>query len=374
MAIPYGPKGSGDIRKANSLPRGMSSFPVVGGGLGGLPVEAQQTIPPRAILVYGNGGMSVYDGKTLENITSTFVSNPTLVSSAGGTERLNVTSNNRYLGFGSWARSPNLKGAVADTSTTPWTFYSNFTGLALPGTGNDIVERVAPSTNGLYVIGQSGAGTDEGVFSFTVPSTEYAGQPTQFTTTIPWSSNTMPITIGDTAWIIAGTSWYKFTFTTQTLSYVGVTNVSPATGDTGYVSFNSTKTVALLSSSNTLYKVDISSGTPVFVASYATGISGVTIRSAALSPDGTRAICACTGGKVFLYTFATGVLRELRTPSGFTDTWDGVDFFDDGNNYVVTGVSSTGYSHLGRIIDGGYVSLLDGTNCGYNILCLRQIV
>lgn len=350
-------------------------FPVVGNGLGGLPVRAPKAAPPRAIIVYGNSGISVYSGTTLENITSTFVSNPTLVATAGGSERLNVTSNNRYLGFGSWARSPNLKGAVADTSTLPWTFYSNFTGLALPFDGNDSVIRLAPSTNGLFVVGNSGNGTDEGVFSFTSPSTEYTGQPTAFTTTIPWSTDTVTVTIGDIAWIVSGTSWYKFTFTTQTLAYIGVTDVSPAYASSR-ISFNSTNTIALVNSGNTLYKVDISSGTPVFVASYATGISGVTTRSAALSPDGTKAICACSGGKVFLYTFATGALKELRTPAGTpVENWDDVDFFNDGDTYVVTGIAGTLTTHLGQITSGGYVKSFGAPNStGYNILCLNPIV
>jgi hypothetical protein len=332
------------------------------------------TIPPRAILVYGNSGIYVYNGTTLANVTSTFVSNPTLVASAGGTERVNVTSNNRYLGFGSWARAPALKGAVADTNTTPWTFYSNFTGLAIPGTGNDIVERLAPSTNGSFVIGESGNGTDKGVFSFTAPSTEFTGQPTQFTS-IPFSADTMPITIGNTAWIIAGANWHKFTFTSSTLAFVSTTNVSPASSGNGYISFDSTNTVALINLSNTLYKVDISSGTPVYVAAYSPSVSPNTVRSTVLSPDGTKAILVCNNAKVYVYTFATNSTVAMSTPSGFTGNWDSVDFFADGNNYVVVGAGSDGYSHLGRISSGGYVSLLGGTNYGgYNVRCLRPIV
>ena len=331
-------------------------------------------IPPRVILVYGNSGIYVYNGTTLANVTGTYVSNSSLVKTAGGTERVNVTSNNRYLGFGSWARSPALKGAVADTNTTPWTFYSNFTGLAIPGTGNDIVERLAPSTNGLYVMGESGSGTDKGVFSFTTPGTEYTGQPSQFTS-IAVNAGTIMTTIGDNAWVIEASTWYKFTFTSSTLAYVSTTSVTPASNGSGYISFDSTNTVALLNSGNTIYKVSIATGTPVYVASYSPNVSPNTIRSTSLSPDGTKAVLVCNNAKVYVYTFATNTTTAMTTPSGFTGNWDNVDFFADGNNYVVVGAGSNGYSHLGRISSGGYVSLLGGTNYGgYNVRCLRPIV
>lgn len=335
-------------------------------------------IPPRAILVYGNSGIYVYNGTTLANVTSTYVSNPTLVATAGGDEVVNVTSNNRYLGFGSWAQSPALKGAVADTNTTPWTFYSNFTGLAIPGTGNDIVEQLAPSTDGLYVMGESGAGTDKGVFSFTTPATEYTGQPSQFTSIVN-SSNTIMFTRGNDAWVVNGVTWYKFTFTSSVLAYVSTTSVSPAQSNTptgqGIASLDSAGTTALLSNGNTLYKVSLATGTPAYVASYSPNVSPNAIRAATLSPDGTKAVLACNNGKVYVYTFATNTTTSMSTPAGFVGNWDSADFFADGNNYVVAGAGGNGYSHLGRISSGGYVSLLGGTNYGgYNVRCLRPIV
>lgn len=334
--------------------------------------------PPRAILVYGNSGIYVYDGTTLANVTSTYVSNPTLVATAGGDERVNVTSNSRYLGFGSWARSPALKGAVADTTTTPWTFYSNFSALPLPGDGNDIVEQVAPSTNGLYVMAESGAGLGKGVFSFTTPSTQYSGQPTQFSSTAT-SSNTIMFTNGNDAWMVVGVTWYKFTFTSSVLTYVSTTSVSPAQSQNptgaGVVTLDSTGTIALLSSTTTLYKVSLASGTPSYVASYTPSVSPNQIRTATLSPDATKAVLACNNGTVYIYTFATNSTVSMTTPAGFAGNWDDVDFFADGDNYVVVGVGANGYSHRGSISRGGYVSLLGATNYGgYNVRCLRPYV
>lgn len=330
-------------------------------------------IPPRAILVYGNDGMYVYDGRTLVNVTSTYVSNPTLVATAGGSERLNVTSTNRYLGFGSWAGSGAIKGAVADTNTTPWTFYSGFP-LSVPGTGNASLQRVAPSTNGLYVMAESGSNTDKGIFSFTSPATEYTGQPTQFTS-ITTAPQTIMFTRGNDAWVITGTTWYKFTFTSSILTYVSTTNVTPADSSSGYISFDSTGTIALVATNNNMYKVDFSSGTPTYVASYIISIPGFTMRSMSLSPDGTKAILVGGSAKVYAYTLATGVATALTTPSGYTGNWDDVDFFEDGDSYVVVGASSNNYSHVGRISTNGYVSLLGSLNYGgYNVRCLRPIV
>ena len=187
---------------------------------------------PALIMIYGNSGIKVYSGEDNTDVTSTYLNSPTLSASAGGYERTSVTgysTNQRYLGFGSWARGSAVNGAVADRGTTPWTQYSNFSGLSLPGTGNDSVNRVTPRADGQRVAAHSGTGTDKGVFSFTNPSTEYGSQPSDFAA----DATTCFLSQGDYLWVAQGRRWKKFNWSGNTLSLISNYNFSSTHGEVG---------------------------------------------------------------------------------------------------------------------------------------------
>jgi hypothetical protein len=337
-------------------------------------------IPPEQILIYGNSGPKVYDGTTYGNVTSTYI--PSLspaLATAAGYEQVWVTDNNRYIGFGSWARSPNSKGGACDRSTTPWTFYLSYTGLSLPGTGNDFVQWAVPNSSGQYVAATSGTSTDEGVFSLTSPSTEYTGQPALFTA--GWQAGSCSaFSRGSYLWVIEGSTLYRFTFTASVLSGGLSYNLASAFSnvsidDTGKFKANLNDVAAYVSGNGYINIVDlsVSPGSSSITAQKYLG-SATTSGACTISPDG-KYVVADSNGNVILYDITANSLTTLSKDPSTAGAYTDFDFFADSNYFVATSTSSNA-SAVYSISSGGFIERLGGGSNfgGYNIRALYPIV
>lgn len=327
---------------------------------------------PAFIMIYGNSGVRLYSGEGNTDVTSTYISSPSLVSSAGGYERTSVTgysTNQRYIGFGSWARSPALKGAVADRNTTPWTYYSNFTGLALPGTGNDSVNRITPRADGARVAGHSGNSTDKGIFSFTSPSTEYTSQPATFDA----DTATGFLAQGSNLWTVQGRTWKKFDWSGNTLSLTSSYGFASNRGEIGdgRISMTQDENYACVVRYNMQVTIVDISGTTASEHYYYNGAIS-SIYGSEISPDGKYvAMCRNASPYVYILDTDTDTLMSQTVQSGFTQSRAAVSWFPDSKHYAVVGTSSnTGW--VGSVDSGGWIYDINSgsTVGGYNINCL----
>lgn len=326
---------------------------------------------PALIIIYGNSGAAVYDPEADTDVTSTYMSSPSLVATAGGGERLTLSPNQTYLGFGSWARSPALKGATADRTTTPWTQYSNYTGFSIPGTGNDSVKMLAPRNDGLRVAGQSGNGDDEGVMSLTSPSTEYTGQPSQFTSIS--ASSTFFVTDGY-LWIISGSNLLCFGWSSNTLSYQSSTSLVSVPAQQ-YIGLTTGHTkVGYTSSTGYAAVYDVTTTTPTLSYSYNLGYSS-SVQSSKLSPDG-RYILMMRNVAPYISVLDTtdNSVTAMTVPSGWTNSRGDISWFPDSDGFVVVKTSANN-AWIGSFSSGGYLNMLNGGSnpMGYNVQCLYNL-
>jgi len=330
---------------------------------------------PAFIMIYGGSGVKLYAGEDNNDVTSSYISSPTLVSTAGGMERVSISgTNQRYIGFGSWGRSPAKKGAVADrgTSNSTWTQYSNFN-VSLPGTGNDSVNRVTPSSDGARVAVHSGNGTDKGIFSFTSPSTEYGSQPSQFAAA---AATTVYFSQGNYLWTVEETrKWSKFLFTANTLVHQGTVTFSgtdegkPADGR---VTLTSDGTKACTVSKVGIISIVDITGSSASISSTKNAGFSYSVYGSAISPDGSKVlICRNTADRVYVYDVAADTITGQTLKSGWAQARADVSWFADNDTYAVTGTSSNS-AWVGSASNGGWLyNINSGTSVGgYNIDCL----
>jgi hypothetical protein len=373
MALPYGPKQTGDIRIANPLPRGMGSFPVVGKGLGGLPVRTTTTETlPSAIAFYTNGIsiLDVFDGKW-NRITDVIAPTQPTSNASGSMEQMWMPPRQKkWIGMGAYGQGTNTKGSVIDISTNPWVVYENYTAIGNDGSGNSIIRNMAPSPAG-FVAGfdQSSAG-DEAVCNITTKA-EVTGQPAQFTSAT--GGGTMKV-YGNNLYQFRDTGIVKYNFSAGG-------GVLTRISDTGLITApDYNVSIAVSSDESLVYAVKVSGTCTLYVLDP----SLVQITSIDLSPYGMTTseaieispndkwllICgvSSTGsnGCVLIMDTTTYSIQVMTVPTGSTNArFTGCAWYSDNNQYIVTGYGGA-RSHQGKRTSGGSIKNLNGIVSGAN--------
>lgn len=381
MAIPYGPKGSGDIRRANPLPRGMSSFPVVGKGLGGLPVrvEGPASPPPEAIVFYSNGAvgpLDVFDAKW-NRITNTYVTTQPTVSASGSMEQMwKPPRQRKYMGMGSFAQGANTKGAVIDISVTPWVVYENYTAIGTDGTGNSIIRNMAPGPGGFVAGFSQDTANDEAVCNITT-KVETTGQPTFFTAAT--GAGTMKV-YGNHLYQLRNNGVGKFLFTSGTLSLVASSTLFSASGyECSFAVSSDDSIVYVLNSSNIfIYDSALTGYTQVSLAAFGFSYG----EALEISPDNKWLLIggrhtSGSNGVVAIMNTATNDVQVMSVPTGSTNArFVGCAWYPDSDQYIVSGYSGA-RTHYGKRTAGGslknlYTDLFGGTGSTFGVAIIEK--
>lgn len=382
MTYPYGPKGSGDIRRANPLPRGMSSFPVVGKGLGGLPVRVEGPAfpPPEAIVFYTNSAnrLDVFDAN-FKRVTSTYVTTQPTVSADGSMEQMwKPPRQRKYMGMGSFARSPATAGAVIDISVTPWVVHENYTAIGTDGSGNAIIRNMAPGPAG-FVAGfsQDSAG-DEAVCNITTKA-EVTGQPSLFTATS--GAGTMKV-YGNYLYQMRNNGTTRFLFTGGTLSLAG-SNSTPNSSNSSDCSIaaspdDSVVYALRVDTLHTLTPAIDTAAPSILLTSY--GFErGEAIET---SPDGKwLLICGVntsgSDGRVLVMNTETRDITVMSVPTGSTNArFVGCAWYPDSDQYIVSGYIGA-RTHYGKRTAGGslknlYTDLFSSTGSTFGVAIIEK--
>lgn len=368
MAIPYGPKGSGDIRKANSLPRGIGGFPIVGKGLGGLPVRVDFP-PPEAIVFYTETAnrLDVFDANW-NRVTSKYVTTQPTVSAAGSMEQMwKPPRQRKYIGMGSFARDANTDGAVIDISVTPWVVYENYTAIGTDGTGNAIIRNMAPGPGGFVAGFSQDSVGDEAVCNITTKA-EVTGQPSQFTATS--GAGTMKV-YGNYLYQMRDNGFTRFLFTGGTMSMAG-SNSSPNSGGsyTCSIAVAPDDSVIYALRADTLHTLTptIDTAAPSILLTPYGFADGEAME---ISPDG-KWLLICgrntsgSDGRVLIMSTVTRNITVMNVPTGSTNArFVGCAWYPDSDQYIVSGYSGA-RTHYGRRSAGGSLKNLYADLFGSN--------
>lgn len=365
MAIPYGPKKTGDIRRANPLPRGMSGFPVVGKGLGGLPVRVDTTeVLPKAIAFYSNGTytLDVFDAKW-NRITDVYAPTQPTSSASGSMEQMWMPPRQKkWIGMGSYGQGTNTKGSVIDISVVPWVVYENYTAIGNDGSGNSIIRNMAPGPMG-FVAGfdQSSAG-DEAVCNITTKA-EVTGQPAGFTSAS--GGGTMKV-YGNYLYQVRDIGTFIFNFS----AVGGVLSTFSNNGTLTAPDYN--VSIAVSSDDQIIYVIRTSGTCTLSILD--TGLNvitsinlssyGITNSEAIeISPnDKWLLICGThssgSNGCVLIMDTTTYSVQIMSVPTGSTNArFTGCAWYADNNQYIVTGYGGA-RTHVGKRTSGGFTKNL----------------
>ena len=356
MTMPFGPKGSGDIRRTNPLPRGMSGFPAVGKGLGGRPARRELFPEPTAIAFYSNGdyALDVFDAK-FNRITDIYANTqPTVSASASYEQMWKPPRQNKWMGMGSYGQGSNTKGAVIDISVTPWLVYENYTTISNDGSGSSYIRNMAPGPSGFVAGIDSSTAGDESVNNITTKA-EVTGQPASFTSGS--GDGTMKV-YGNNLYVSRANGTRKYTF--SAVNGVLILTESNATiNSAGSIAVSSDDAKVYVTSANILYVLNSSL---VEITTIDLSVYGLTAPEAIeVSPDDKWLLICGTAnpsGRVLIMNTTDYSVRVMNVPLGVgSGRMLGCAWYADSNRYIVSGYSGA-RTHVGKRTAGGTIKNL----------------
>jgi len=329
---------------------------------------------PQLLVFYTSAGGTVLRSDTLANVTSTYINSSasTVIWAASHERMYKPTHQNTLIGYGTWAGSGGTTCAVANTSTTPWTWYVGYSGISNPGGGNAFYPYCIPNSYGGTVINST---SDEGVCN-TVSRSEVGGYPASFTSYGQSAAFTVQ---GDYCYMWSSGGLYKYLFNSTTLSlsssnasytWNGIDSPVAASPDNSLIAAGKGSTVYIFNSSCSLVTT---------LTSWPITITRPTCL--AFSPDGRYILAGgYTASQPFMFSIDTQnsyAVTNLNVPtaSGTNNYIRGIAWYPDNDTYAVSGYVNT-YSHIGKLSSGGLTTNLysggqiTSSSCGVAVIPL----
>lgn len=322
----------------------------------------------QLVVFYTGSGGTVLRSDTLANVTSTYIdSSASSVSWAASHERMyKPTHQNRYIGYGTWT----VAGAVADTSTTPWTYYVGYSGISNPGGGSAFYIYATPNSYNAVAIN---SGSDEGVCNTTTKA-EIGSYPASFNS----YGNNSAFTVQDDYFYMWGTGGlYKYTFNSQYLS-LSSSNASYTWGGLDdAVAASPDNTMIAGNNGSTLYIFNSSCSLTLTKTSWPITIQKITCM--AFSPDSRYLLVGGrTSSQPFMFVLDSQnsfSATNLSVPAATaTNNYiRGIAWYPDGDTYAVSGYANT-RNHIGKVSSGGMTTNLytggqvTGSACGVAVI------